>query len=64
MIVLHLICNGLVINVNCDELFDSVGARGHFTHTWAVQIKGGDEIAERVAADHGMYLRGKVSQTL
>lgn len=64
MIVLHLICNELVTNVNCDELLDSVGARGHFTHTWAVHIPGGDEVAEKVAADHGMYLRGKVSQLL
>lgn len=64
MIVLHLICNGLVTSVNCDELLDSVGARGHFTHTWAVHIPGGDEVAEQVAADHGMNLRGKVSQLL
>lgn len=63
VIVLHLICNGLVTNVNCDELLDLVGARGHFTHTWAVHIPGGDDMAEKVAADHGMYLRGKVSQT-
>lgn len=61
MITLHLICNGLVTHVNCDELLASVGARGHFTHTWAVHIPGGDETAEKVAVDHGMYLRGKVS---
>lgn len=64
VIMLHLFCNGLVTSVNCDELLNSVGARGHFTHTWAVQIPGGDEMAESVAADHGMYLRGKVSQCL
>ena len=64
MIVLHLICNELVTSVNCDELLDSVGARGHFTHTWAAHIPGGDEMAEKVADDHNMYLRGKVSQLL
>lgn len=61
IIVLHLICNELVSSVNCDELLDSVGARGHFTHTWAVHIPGGDEVAKKVADDHGMELRGKVS---
>lgn len=61
IIVLHLICSEFVTSVDCDELYDSVGARGHFTHTWAVHVPGGDEMAERVAADHDMYLRGKVS---
>lgn len=61
VIVLHVICSVFVTSVNCDELLDSVGARGHFTHTWAVHIPGGDEVAEQVAADHGMDLRGKVS---
>lgn len=62
VIALHMICNEFVTSVNCDELLDSVGARGHFTHTWAVHVPGGDEVAQQVAADHGMYLRGKVSR--
>lgn len=62
MIMIHVLCNQLVTSVNCDELLESVGARGHFTHTWAVHILGGDEVAKQVANDHGMYLRGKVSQ--
>lgn len=61
MLTLHLICNGFVTSVYCDDLLESVGARGHFTHTWAVHIPGGAEIAEKVADDHGMYMRGKVS---
>lgn len=61
LIVLYVICNDCIISVNCDELMESVGARGHFTHTWAVHIPGGDAVAEQVAADHGMLLRGKVS---
>lgn len=63
ILALHIICNEFVTSVNCDELIDSAGARsGHFTHTWAVHIPGGDEEAERVAHDHDMYLRGKVSE--
>lgn len=61
MLTLHLICNGSVTSVNCDDLLESVGARGHFTHTWAAHIPGGVEVAEKVAADHGMYMRGEVS---
>lgn len=62
MIVFHIICNEIVTAVNCDELYESVGARGHFTHTWAVHIPGGEAMAEKVAADHDMYMRGEVSQ--
>jgi Peptidase S8 pro-domain len=61
VIAFHMICNEFVTSVNCDELLDSVGARGHYTHTWAVHIPGGDEVAQQVAADHGMNLRGKVN---
>lgn len=61
VIALHLLCNGFVTGANCDELYGSVGARGHFTHTWAVHIPGGEDVAERVARDHDMHLRGKVS---
>jgi hypothetical protein len=61
VIALPFICNEFVTSVNCDELLDSVGARGHYTHTWAVHIPGGDEVAQQVASDHGMNLRGKVS---
>lgn len=64
VIALHLICVELVTGVSCDELNDSVGSRGHFTHTWAVHVPGGDEVAESVAADHDMYLRGKVSSMM
>jgi hypothetical protein len=61
ILLLNVICNQFVTYVNCDELYNSVGARGHFTHTWALHIPGGEQVAEEVAADHGMYLRGKVS---
>lgn len=61
MLTLHLISNGFVTRVNCDDLLEAVGARGHFTHTWAVHIPGGADVAEKVADDHGMYMRGKVS---
>lgn len=64
IIVLYIMCNELITSVSCDELNESVGTRGHFTHTWAVHIPGGDEIAEKVATDHDMYLRGKVSQNI
>jgi hypothetical protein len=61
ILVLNVICNQFVTYVNCDELYNSVGARGHFTHTWAMHIPGGEKVAEQVAADHGLFLRGKVS---
>lgn len=60
VILLHILCN-FVINVNCDESLEAVGARGHFTHTWAVHIPGGERVARDVAEEHGMILRGKVS---
>lgn len=59
--LLHMISNKFVTSVNCDELLDSVAARGHFTQFWAVQIPGGDEVAQQVAQHHGMELKGKVS---
>lgn len=61
VLALHIICNEFVTSVNCDELSDAVG---HFTHTWAVHIPGGDAVAAQVAADHDMHLRGKVSLTV
>lgn len=61
IIMLYVLCNVFVTSVNCDELMESVGARGHFTHTWAVHIPGGEHVAKMVADDHGMILRGKVS---
>lgn len=56
-----LICNVLVTSVDCDELLDAVGSRGHYTHTWGLQILGGEEVARQVATDHEMHFRGKVS---
>jgi hypothetical protein len=50
-----------VASVACDELMESTGARGHFTHTWAVHIPGGETVAKMVADEHGMIFRGKVS---
>ena len=61
ILIVNIICNKFVISVNCDELMETVGARGHFTPTWAVHIPDGDEVAAHVAADHGMVIRGKVS---
>lgn len=60
VILLHLLCN-FVTNVNCDESMEAVGARGHYTHTWAVHIPGGERLAREVAEEHGMNFRGKVS---
>lgn len=60
MCLLHV----FVTSVACDELMDSTGARGHFTHTWAVHIPGGEEVAKAVADEHGMIFRGKVSAEL
>lgn len=64
ILMLNVICNQFVTYVNCDELYNSVGARAHFTHTWALHIPGGEQVAEQVAADHGMHLRGKVSECI
>lgn len=61
ILVLNVICNQFVTYVNCDELYSSVGARGHFTHTWAMHIPGGENVAQQVATDHGLFMRGKVS---
>lgn len=60
IVLIHLIWNEIVTSVSCDEFLDAVGARGHFTHTWAVHIPGGDEVAQQVALEHDMHLRGKV----
>lgn len=59
--LLHTICDEFITSVNCDEQPDSLAARGHFTQFWAVQILGGDEVAQQVAQHHGMDLKGKVS---
>jgi hypothetical protein len=63
VIALHIIviCNGLVTSVNCDELLDAVGSRGHYVNTFAVHIPGGEAIARSVADDHGFHFRGRVS---
>lgn len=61
IVLIHLICNEFVSSVSCDELLDAEGARGHYTHTWAVHIPGGAEVAQRVADDHNMHFRGMVS---
>lgn len=61
LVLLHILSNFLVSNVNCDDLMETVGARGHYTHTWAVHIPGGENVAKQVADDHGMIFRGKVS---
>lgn len=62
IVMLYVSCNFFITSVNCDELMESVGARGHYTHTWAVHIPGGERVAKMVADDHGMILRGKVSE--
>lgn len=62
IVLIHLICNEFVCSVNCDELLDAAGARGHYTHTWALHIPGGTEVAQKVADDHNMHLRGMVSR--
>ncbi len=62
VILLHLLCN-LINYVECDDSVKGVtGAGGHFTHTWAVHIPGGERIARDVAEEHGMIFRGKVSE--
>lgn len=61
VVLIHLICSEFVSNVSCDELLDATGARGHYTHTWAVHIPGGVEVAQQVADDHDMHFRGMVS---
>ena len=33
-----------------------------FTNEWAVEIEGGDEVAEQVASIHGFINHGKVSR--
>lgn len=64
LVLLHILCNFIVSSVNADDLLEAVGARGHFTHTWAVHIPGGIDVAKQVADDHDMYFRGKVSKIL
>jgi Peptidase S8 pro-domain len=63
-VLLHVLGNLLVSSVSCDELIDAVGARNHYTHTWAVHIPGGEDVARQVANEHGMNFRGKVSNPL
>lgn len=36
-------------------------SKGHYTHTWAVHIPGGETVADKIAADHGFVNQGKVS---
>ena len=55
------VCSNLVVNVACDDLLSAPGARGHYTHTWAVHIPGGEHIANLVADEHNFINRGKVS---
>lgn len=64
LVLLHVLGNLLVSSVSCDELIDAVGARNHYTHTWAVHIPGGEDVARQVANEHGMNFRGKVSNPL
>lgn len=66
VVALHLviICNGLVTSVNCDELLDAVGSRGHYVNTFAVHVPGGEDVARAVADDHGFHFRGRVSRLL
>jgi hypothetical protein len=62
--VLHIIiCNALT-SVNCDELDDAVGSRGHFTNTFAVHIPDGEAVAREVAEKHGFHFRGRVSKMI
>lgn len=37
--------------------------KGHYTHTWAVHIPGGETVADKIAADHGFVNQGKVSKS-
>ncbi|ETN58716.1 hypothetical protein AND_009676 [Anopheles darlingi] len=48
---------------NNNELDDELDGGRHFTHHWAVHIPDGDQeqLAERVAAEHGFINRGKRS---
>jgi hypothetical protein len=64
LVLLHILGNLLVSSVSCDELIDAVGTRNHYTHTWAVHIPGGEDVARQVANEHGMNFRGKVSNPL
>lgn len=36
--------------------------RGHYTPMWAVQIPGGEEVADNVARHHGFVNHGRVSE--
>uniref|UniRef100_A0A2M4CUS9 furin n=1 Tax=Anopheles darlingi TaxID=43151 RepID=A0A2M4CUS9_ANODA len=47
---------------NNNELDDELDGGRHFTHHWAVHIPDGDQeqLAERVAAEHGFINRGKI----
>jgi Peptidase S8 pro-domain len=58
--ILVNLCN-LIESVYSDDLLNTPGARGHFTQQWAVHIPGGNEAADRVAAEHGFINLGKVS---
>ena len=39
-------------------------SESHFTNTWAVEIKGGPEVAKKVATDHGYEIVRQVSKLL
>ncbi|XP_050100411.1 furin-like protease 1, isoforms 1/1-X/2 [Anopheles aquasalis] len=49
-------------NNNYNELDDGLDGGRHFTHHWAVHIPEGDQeqLADRVAAEHGFINRGKI----
>lgn len=43
----------VILIVFCFQNVKFTQSESHFTNTWAVEIKGGPEIAKRVAEDHG-----------
>lgn len=64
----------LLLAVNCVLLLSAVNGTaaaglaaeaehsgGHYTHTWAVHIPGGDAVADQIAAEQGFVNQGKVS---
>lgn len=64
LVFLYIVLNLSNVNINSaygDELYEAVGARGHYTNTWAVHIPGGNEIADTVAEEHGYLNLGQVS---
>lgn len=61
-IMFSLMFSNLITSVKSSEVMESVGARGHYTPTWAVHIPDGDDVANEVAVEHGMVVVGKVRQ--